>query len=266
MKNIFIFLIAFIYISFSKNKNLNEQKPDRISFIQTFYPEYTNYIFNSEEEFIKHGFFQKEEKIIRSGKYSYKWANQDKNSYINLAQFLPQPDENGYRDFSNFDSLYITIYSKEKTSSTFIVALYCQQVEPTRNAYFYYYVTMDFKGWKELKISLKDFTKSNNPDLTKVTGLIFNTKGWSQTVNPNVVIYIDKFFFTKAKYDFNMDENDITDDNYSGIIKRLIYTMTYNTLDETKTKIVKDRVNALIREGKNNYLKMNKNVYHLNTK
>ena len=252
-------IIVFIIISLYKSENVKQEKPDRLTFVQTFDPKYTNYIFNSEEEFVKHGFFEKDEKITKSGKYSYKWADQEKNSYVDLDQFLPEPDENGYRDFTEFDSLYITIYSEEKTSSTFIIALNCQEVEPTRNAYFYYYVTMGFKGWKELKISLKEFTKNNNPDLSKVTGLKFHSKGWSQIVNPDAVIYIDKFFFTKAKYEFNMNETEISDENYSGILKRLIYTMTYNTLDETKTKIVKDRVNALIRDAKNNYSKMNKN-------
>ena len=259
MKKLFSFLIVFFIISFYKSENLIQEKPDRLTFFQTFDPEYMNYIFNSEEKFVKHGFFVKDEKITKSGKYSYKWANQEKNSYVNLDQFLPEPDENGYRDFTEFDSLYITIYSEEKTSSTFIIALNCQEVKPTRNAYFYYYVTMGFKGWKELKISLKEFTKVYNPDLSKVTGLKFYSKGWNQIVNPDTVIYIDKFFFTKAKYEFNMNETEINDENYSGILKRLIYTMTYNTLDETKTKIVKDRVNALIRDAKNNYLKMNKN-------
>ena len=55
-----------------------------------------------------------------------------------------------------------------------------------------------------------------------------------------------------------MNENDISDEEYSNIIKRMVYTMTYNTIDKTKTKIVMDRVKALIREAKNNYEKMNK--------
>ena len=56
-----------------------------------------------------------------------------------------------------------------------------------------------------------------------------------------------------------MNENDINDENYSNIIHRLIYTMTYNTKDDTKTKIVKDRVKALVSTGKGNYEQMNKN-------
>ena len=106
MKNEF-FLILLIFICFCKN--LREQKPDRLTFVQSFYPEDTYYIFNAEEEFVKHGFFEKDETVTNSGKYSYKWANQDKNTYVDLGNFLPQPDENGFRDFSNIDSLYITL-------------------------------------------------------------------------------------------------------------------------------------------------------------
>ena len=174
MRKIYILLLIF---NLSICKNLGEEKKDRITFVQSFYPEYTAYIFNSEEEYVKHGFFQKDETITNSGKYSYKWEKQDQNSYISLTQFLPQTDENGFRDFSIYDSLYIKIYSEQKTGSTFIVALNCQLLENGKNAYFYYYVTMNFKGWKELKISLKEFTKVNSPDLTKVTSLYFNSKG-----------------------------------------------------------------------------------------
>ena len=56
-----------------------------------------------------------------------------------------------------------------------------------------------------------------------------------------------------------MNENEINEENYLKIIKRMIYIMTYNTLDETKTKIVTNRVNALVKEAKNNYSKLNKN-------
>ena len=252
-------IILLAIISIGLFLNLNGQKADRLSLVQSFYPEYTQYIFNSEEEYIKHGFFQKDETITSSGKYSYKWENPESNNYINLEQFLPKADANGHRDFSIYDSLYINIYSKEKSSSTFIVALNCQYIESlSKNAYFYYYVKMNFKGWKEFKISLRDFIKSNDPDINKVTSLYFSSKGWGQIINPQTVVYIDKFFFTKAKYEFNMNENEIDDKSYSNIINRMIYTMTYNTLDQTITKTVINRVNSLIGEAKNYYEKMNK--------
>ena len=256
MKNIYIFFLIFI-IPFCKT--LKEEKPDRLIVTQSFDPKYTLYIFDSEKDFIKHGFFEKDEKITKSGTFSYKWANQDQHTFINLTSFMPEPDADGYRDFSIYDSIYINIYSEEKTSSTFIIALNCQLLDNGKNAYFYYYVTMNFKGWKELKIPISEFTKNTSPDLKKVSSLCFHSKGWNQIMDPTSVIYIDKFFFTKSQYEFNMDENDISEDTYSTIINRMKYTMTYNTVDDTKTKIVIDRVNALIREGKTNYEKMNKN-------
>ena len=128
-------------------RSLREEISDRLTFVQSFYPEFTAYIFNSEKDYIKHGFFEKDETITYSGKYSYKWANQDKNTYINLENFLPAA-QNNYRDFSIYDSVYINIYSEEKTSSTFIIALNCQELDSWKNAYFYYYVTMNFKGRK----------------------------------------------------------------------------------------------------------------------
>ena len=259
-KNLFLILIFKIIFC----RNLKSQEEERLTFVHSFYPELTNYIFNSEEEYVKHGFFEKDETITSSGKFSYKWANPDKNNYINLVNFLPKPNENGYRDFSIYDSLFINIYSKEKTSSTFIIVLNCQERQPdsissSTNAYISYLVTINFKGWKEFKIPFREFNKNYSPDITKVTSLSFHSKGWSQVINPQSVVYIDKFFFTKSKYVFNMNEKKITEENYSKIIKRMIYTMTYNTFDQSSTKIVIDRVNALIREANNNYSKMNKN-------
>ena len=260
MKYAFILFLFYAIISLS---TLKENKDDRLTFVQTFEPEKVNYIFNAEDEFVKHGFFEKDEKITNSGKFSYKWANQDQNTYIKLDQFLPEPNEKGYRDFTIYDSLYINIYSEKKTGSTFIIVLNCQERQPdsqssSTTTYISYYFRINFKGWKEFKIPLSEFSKNYSPDLTKVTSLIFNSKGWSQVPDPTTVIYIDKFYFTKAKYDFNMNEKDINDEVYSNIIKRMIFTMTYNTLDETKTKIVKDRVNALVRTAKENHDKMNK--------
>ena len=83
-------------------------------------------------------FLKRMKKLQNRGKYSYKWAKQNQNTYINLTTFLPEPDENGYKDFSNFDSIYINIYSEEKTSSTFIIALNCHPLDNGKNAYFYY--------------------------------------------------------------------------------------------------------------------------------
>ena len=37
-----------------------------------------------------------------------------------------------------------------------------------------------------------------------------------------------------------MNENDISEETYSNIIKRMIYTMTYSSIDDSKTKIVLD--------------------------
>lgn len=260
MKNLCVFSLLFIYIICI---NLEDKKVDRLTFLQSYDQDLTNYIFNAEEEFVKHGFFEKDETITRSGKYTYKWANQDKNTYVNLDGFLPERNENGYIDFTVYDSLYINIYSKEKTGSTFIIVLNCQERESnaqssSKNSYISYYLAMNFKGWKEFKIPLSEFSKKYSPELSKVTGLTFHSSGWSQVPDPTSVIYIDKFFFTKAKYDFNMAENDISEENYSSIIKRLISTLTSDTIDESKAKIPKDRVKALVREAKNNYENMNK--------
>ena len=193
MKILYIFSLFLISITCI---NLNDNKINRLTFKQTYYPDLTNYIFNAEEEFVKHGFFERDERITSSGEYSYKWANPDKNNYIKLDQFLPEKNKNGYIDFTIYDSLYINIYSKQKTGATFNIVLYCQEREPdsqssSPNAYINYLFIMNFKGWKEFKIPFSEFSKNYSPDITKVTSLIFQTKGWSQVPDPTSIINID---------------------------------------------------------------------------
>ena len=60
MKYAFILFLFYAIISLS---TLKENKDDRLTFVQTFEPEKVNYIFNAEDEFVKHGFFEKDEKI-----------------------------------------------------------------------------------------------------------------------------------------------------------------------------------------------------------
>ena len=177
MKNLYIFYLLFIIISCKIEEG---EKFDRFIFIQSFYPDITNYIFNSEEPFVKHGFFEKDESITSSGEYTYKWANQDQNTYVNLKHFLQEPDEKGYRNFTIYDSLYINIYSNEKTGSSFIIELDCQEREPDSESsltktYISYYLLMNFKGWKEFQIPLSEFSKKYFPVLTKVTELSFHS-------------------------------------------------------------------------------------------
>ena len=73
---------VFFILTLSFCLNLKGDKPDRLTFVQTYDPNYIHYVFNAEEEYVKHGFFEKNEEITLSGKYSYKWEKQDQNTYI----------------------------------------------------------------------------------------------------------------------------------------------------------------------------------------
>ena len=79
----------------------------------------------------------------------------DQNTYINSTSLFPNLDENGYWDFSIYYYLYINIYSEEKTSSTFIVALNCQEIDGSKNVYFYYYVYNEFQRMERIKNFIK---------------------------------------------------------------------------------------------------------------
>ena len=85
-----------------------------------------------------------------------------RQKYINLGEFLPSPDKNGYRNFTIYNSLYINIFSEEKTNSTFLVTLNCQERNPDSKSsstvsYISYFVTINFKDGKNLKSHLQIF-------------------------------------------------------------------------------------------------------------
>ena len=62
MKNIYILFFLFI-IPFCKT--LKEDKPDRLIIIESFDPKNALYVFDAEKDFVKHGFFEKDEKITK---------------------------------------------------------------------------------------------------------------------------------------------------------------------------------------------------------
>ncbi len=98
--------------------------------------------------------------------------------------------------------IYILIsILKKKLVQLLLQHLIAKKQMEVKMSIFTIMLQQNFKGWKELKISLSEYTKNNSHDLSKLTSLCFHSKGQSQITDPTSIIYIDKFYFVKSKFD-----------------------------------------------------------------
>lgn len=251
-------LIIFIgFLCLTSNKEL-----ERLTFEQTYDKDNTYFLINAEDNYKEINKLIKDEYIIHSGTYSYKWERQDINKSLYLMPIKTGSDI--YTDMSNYDSIYLNIYSKYKTQSEFIIIINCQERNPdyvtsfVKYCYASYKIRINFVGWKQFKIRLNAFSTMYEPDFSRVSSIQLGAEGWEMVPNNKTILYFDKILITKATYNFNIKEENIKEEYYSTILDRLKYTFTYSLLDSSNTKIVTNRINAFVNDAKNQNSKINK--------
>ena len=258
-----MFLIYFIFIISSKGLN-SKELIERITYEETFDKDNTYFLINTEEEYKEIDKLTKNEVIKSSGSYTYKWERQDKNKSLYIMQLEKKGNDIVYKDMSNYDSIYLNIYSKYKTQSEFIILIHCQERFPdyitsfVKYCYASYKIRINFIGWKKFRIKLSAFSKTYDPDFKRVSSIELNTNGWEMVPNNKTVLFFDKILITKAKYNFNMKEDNIKDEYYSTILDRLKYTFTYTLKDPSNTNVVTNRINAFVKSAKDLINKINK--------
>ena len=251
-------LMIFIgLLCLTSNKEL-----ERLTFEQTYDKDNTYFLINAEDNYKEINKLIKDEYIIHSGTYSYKWERQDINKSLYLMPIKTGSDI--YTDMSNYDSIYLNIYSKYKTQSEFIIIINCQERNPdyvtsfVKYCYASYKIRINFVGWKQFKIRLNAFSTMYEPDFSRVSSIQLGAEGWEMVPNNKTILYFDKILITKATYNFNIKEENIKEEYYSTILDRLKYTFTYSLLDSSNTKIITNRINAFVNDAKNQNSKINK--------
>ena len=244
MKIYIILFLSLIYMSNSLEENNLLNK--RLTFKETFDLKNTHYILNAEEEYKENQNLIKNEIIKNSSAYSYEWSNHPKNLRIRLTSYLPKADSTGHRDMTNYDTIYINIYSKKILLTKVTLIIECQERTPDeysdmKVSYKSYKIPMDFTGWKEIKINYKQLTDSYGADMKRVSGLAIYSNGWGNTPNPETELFIDKICFTKIKYEFNMAESEILEENYISILQKFKYSLigSGSLLNEKNPDIIK---------------------------
>ena len=244
MKLNLILFSLFIFIS----NFLNELKCStnkRLTYKEILGQDNTFFIINTEEEYKIIKNLVKNEKYHNSGSYTYEWSDHPNKTYLNLREFLPKADSEGHRDMTNYDYIYLYIYSKYNVNAKITMSIECQGRQPDtisdmKVCYKSYAIQINFKGWKEFRIPYKDLRDSYGADLSQVSSLKFYAKGYGCTPNNKTELFIDKLFFVKQKYEFNMKESEI-EENFSIVLKRFIniFLGNNNLLNEKNQYILK---------------------------
>ena len=242
-----LYLLIFVSLIFSsKSKEENQVMSKRLTYKESFDPNNIYYILDSQEEFKQIKNLQKNEIYKNSSSYSYEWSNHTKKTSIDLKNYLPQSNSEGYRDMTKYEYIYLNIFSKRNTGSKIVLLLYCQERTPDsvsamKVAYKSYIININFVGWKEIKVPLRIMSNSYGADLTKVSGFSFSATGWNCIPKEETEIYIDKIYFSRYLYTFNMKEFEIYEENYLNILKKLKYSLLNNNriINEDNQNIIK---------------------------
>ncbi len=121
---------------------------------------------------------------VKEGTTSGKWIP-SAQPWVNLI--------NCPKDWSGYEALSVWIYAENAIGQKINWSL----ASPGSNGggdYFLYMLSVDWKGWKNVVIKLKEFEKQRDAQgLESVAGLLITSKGWgAPTPLPDAVIYFDE--------------------------------------------------------------------------
>ena len=261
MNKYFLIVLFYLYIS-SKSEGTSSNQ--RLTFKEIIDEENTFYLLDTKQEYKEIKNLIMNDTYTNSSTYSYEWSNHPKRAGFNLNNYLPPGDSDGYRDFTKYDTLYINMYSKRMVDTKIIIIIGCQKRQPDETsdmpyAYKNYKIPINFVGWKQIKLNLQIFEDGYAADLTKVSRFEVTSNGYGQTPRVETELFFDKIFVTKLKYEFNMKESEINEENYSNVFKRIKYFFlgSANIIKETDKTILK-RLKLEISGGVSWYKKLNK--------
>ena len=249
MKLYIIIFSLFIFTVNSKEEFLTSIK--RLTYKEIYDPDNTYYIINTEEEYKTIENLTKNELIKNSSTYTYEWSDHIEKSSINLKDSIPKEESEEYRDMSKYEFIYLNVYSKNNIGSSIVIVIECQKTEKSDVSSKYYKIAIDFSGWKEIIIPYIYLKDSKGGDLSKVSSLMINASGFGCQPNKDTVLFIDKLFFSKMKTVFNMEESEISEENYAKILEKFKYSLigSGSLIGEKNQNIIK-RLKEIIKTAK----------------
>ena len=125
---------------------------------------------------------------------SAKWERQDTRTSVIFTE-VPS-------DITEYSFVCLWIYSEKATDSLMQLCINCQpsSSEPGKTAYRRHEITVNWTGWKQIILTLDEFSDGYGADFSQVSNFTLNTTGWGMTPNPETVIYIDSVYLTNNSY------------------------------------------------------------------
>lgn len=124
-------------------------------------------------------------KITGDAMYTGRW-NEHKSKGSMKINKVP-------RDWSNYETLRLKIYSAKATGAKVTVVIYSDYVPSpgTSSSYHNYAFTIDWDGWKTIDIPLGSINRYNNASYAKVNEILFSANGWGATPSAESDLYFD---------------------------------------------------------------------------
>ncbi|AZB42694.1 hypothetical protein CEF21_10540 [Bacillus sp. FJAT-42376] len=131
---------------------------------------------------------------VKEGLFSGKW---DQMQVKKAVQSTAIP-----KDWSRYDKLEFWMYSEKATGTTIYPILDSDDPATEGFDYFLTGLKIDWTGWKQVSIPLKDFTPSRQPlGLTTVKKLTFHSFWYSdQPPNPETAVYFDDMKLVRESF------------------------------------------------------------------
>ncbi len=137
----------------------------------------------------------------RDAEMTLRWSGEDLKKTIPLT--LKETD------WSECSFLEFWLYSSNEASSTFGVTLIADNPETKPVDYYEASVAVSLKGWNQVSIGFKEFTKVNSPKgFNSIDCIELWPKGSSYSMSSNADLYIDAFTVTNQKSEVKVVDKD----------------------------------------------------------
>lgn len=121
---------------------------------------------------------------VKEGQSSGKWENTVENSRL-VAVDIPH-------DWSEYKYLTFWAYSAVANKAAIELVAYSETDQTSDDDYFKFEVVIDWTGWRQFEIPLKEFATTRNPvGWNKIDYVKIASSGWSHNPNPTTVLYFD---------------------------------------------------------------------------
>ncbi len=153
---------------------------------------------------------------VRKGhKYSMYWNHGASKADVYL------PKKNIPRDWSQFTSLDLWIYSEKAYGNKFMIVVDCDPKEAGAASYLSKTITVDWEGWKQFSIPVSSMSISRNADPKEVNNVRLVINGWSMVINPECELYFGEIKLSAAGELIGSTGSMYDMDTYNTIVEAL---------------------------------------------